>query len=54
MDSSLCGCPHKVGKSHDKVGIKGYKPSVGQGRGVGYILTLRKNLLWSGHIAAET
>ena len=40
--------------SHDKGEISGYKTPVGQGQGVGDTLGVRINLLWSGHIAAET
>jgi len=34
--------------------VWGYKPPVGQAEGVSVTLALRINLLWSGHIAAET
>ena len=34
--------------------VWGYKPPVGQAKGVSDTLSVRINLLWSGHIAAET
>jgi hypothetical protein len=34
--------------------VWGYKTPVGQAEGVGDTLAVRINLLWSGHIAAET
>jgi hypothetical protein len=34
--------------------VWGYKRPVGQAEGVSVTLALRINLLWSGHIAAET
>ena len=34
--------------------VWGYKPPVGQAKGVSDTIGVRINLLWSGHIAAET
>jgi hypothetical protein len=34
--------------------VWGYKAPVGQAKGVSDTLAVRINLLWSGHIAAET
>jgi hypothetical protein len=34
--------------------VWGYKAPVGQAEGVSDTLAVRINLLWSGHIAAET
>ena len=48
------GCPQISLNSHDKAEISGYKSPVGQGQGEGDTLGVRINLLWSGHIAAET
>ena len=47
--------PHtKFQDSLTKGRVWGYKRPVGQAEGVSVTLALRINLLWSGHIAAET